>query len=132
MEEGERFNNFGLNLLRGTAGGSGYSTCRDLLSFAQALQECKLVNPEMLGKMLTPYVKEGSKGNQTKYQGYGFQVWNIREVRRYGHPERFTGVNTRFDLYPDLGYTVVALADYDPPATFDVAEKATELITSKN
>lgn len=128
MEEGERFDNFGLNLLKGTAGGSGYSTCEDLLRFSQALQEGKLISSHMLDKMLTPYVNEGSKGNQTKYQGYGFQVWDIGGVRRFGHPGRFTGVNARFDVYPDLGFTVVALANYDPPSAFDVAEKATELI----
>jgi len=130
MEEGERFDNFGLNLLKGTAGGCGYSTCEDLSKFGQALQEGKLVSLEMLDKMLTPYINEGSKGNQTKYQGYGFQVWDIAGVRRYGHPGRFTGVNARFDVYPDLGYTVVALANYDPPAAFDVAEKAIELIAA--
>jgi D-alanyl-D-alanine carboxypeptidase len=132
MEEGERFDNFDLNLLKGTAGGSGYSTCRDLLKFAQALQEGKLISPEMLGTMLKPYVKEGSKGNQTKYQGYGFQVWDVGGVRRYGHPGRFTGVNARFDVYPDLGYTVIVLANYDPPSAFDIAEEATRLLTSGN
>lgn len=131
MEEGERFDNFGLTLLKGTAGGSGYSTCGDLLKFAVALGEHKLVSKETLDKMLTPYVNEGSKGNQTKYQGYGFQVWDIGGVRRYGHPGRFTGVNARFDVFPDSGYTVIALANYDPPAAFDIAEKATELICSK-
>lgn len=130
MEEGERFDNFGLNLLKGTASGSGYSTCGDLLGFAKVLQDGKLVSPDMLNKMLTPYVHEGSKDNQTKYQGYGFQVWDIGGIRRYGHPGRFTGVNARFDVYPDLGYIVVVLANYDPPSAFDVAEKATELIAA--
>lgn len=128
MEKGARFDNFGLNLLKGTAGGSGYSTCGDLLKFAQALEKGRLVSREMLDKMLTPFVNEGSKGNQTKYQGYGFQVWDIGGVIRYGHPGRFTGVNTRFDVFPDLGYTVIVLANYDPPSAFDIAEKATDII----
>lgn len=132
IEEGERFDNFGLNLLKGTAGGSGYSTCADLLKFAQALQEGKLVSHEMLAKMLTPYISEGSKGNQTKYQGYGFQVWDIGGVKRFGHPGRFSGVNTRFDVFPDLGYIVIVLANYDPPSAFDVAEEAQTLITKED
>jgi D-alanyl-D-alanine carboxypeptidase len=129
--EGERFDNFGLNLLKGTAGGSGYSTCPDLLNFAKALLEYKLLSPEMTELITSPKVNEGSKGNQTKYQGYGFQIFDIGGVIRIGHPGRFAGVNTRIDMYPKLGYTVIALANYDPPSAFDVAEKAQELIVQK-
>jgi len=131
MIDGERFDNFGLNLLKGTAGGSGYSTCPDLLNFTQALLGHRLLGPEMTELVITPKVKEGSKGNQTKYQGYGFQIFEIDGVTRVGHPGRFAGVNTRIDMYPKLGYTVIVLANYDPPAAFDIAEKAMELITQK-
>ncbi len=129
--DGERIDNLRVNLLKGTAGGSGYSTCYDLLKFSQALLSHKLLSPEMTELVLSPKVKEGTKGNQTKYYGYGFQIFDIDGVRRIGHPGRFAGVNARFDMYPDLGYTVVVLSNYDPPAAFDVAEKATELITTK-
>jgi CubicO group peptidase (beta-lactamase class C family) len=125
---GKRVDNMDLNFLKGTAGGSGYSTCEDMLKFSQSLKANKLISAQMLETMLTPYVNEGSKGIQTKYQGYGFQVWDIGGVKRFGHPGRFTGVNARFDVFPDLDYTVVVLANYDPPAAFDIAEKAQDLI----
>lgn len=131
MLDGERFDNFGLNLLKGTAGGSGYSTCPDLLNFTQALLDHKLLSPEMTELVMSPKVNDGSKGNQNKYQGYGFQIFEIDGVTRVGHPGRFAGVNARIDMYPKLGYTMIALANYDPPAAFDVAEKATELLTQK-
>ena len=35
----------------------------------------------------------------------------------------------RFDMYSDLEYTVVVMANYDPPAAFDIAEKFTELVS---
>lgn len=129
MLEGDRFDNFGLNLFKGTASGSGYSTCRDLLKFTQALLGHKLLGSEMTEIVMTPKIKEGSMGNQTKYQGYGFQIFEIGNVVRVGHPGRFAGVNTRIDMYPKLGYSVIVLANYDPPSAFDIAEKATELIT---
>jgi hypothetical protein len=78
------------------------------------------------------YIDTGLRGNQTKNQGFGFQVWDIGGVKRYGHPGRFSGVNARFDVYPDLGYVVVVLANYDPPSAFDIAEKAEELILLPN
>lgn len=127
--DGERFDNFGINLLKGTAGGSGYSTCSDLLSFTRALLDYKLLSRNMTELITTPKINLGSKGNQTKYQGYGFQIFDIDGVIRVGHPGRFAGVNTRIDMYPKLGFTVIVLANYDPPSAYDIAEKATELIT---
>ena len=129
--EGEPVNNLGVNLLKGTAGGLGYSTAPDLLKFCQSLLTNKLLGLEMTKMVLTPQVNEGSKGNQTKYSGYGFQIFDIGGVVRVGHPGRFAGVNTRIDMYPDLGYQVIVLANMDPPSAFDIAEKAGELILEK-
>lgn len=128
---GKRVDNLGVNLFKGTAGGSGYSTCYDLFNFCQSLLGNKLISFEMTNLVLSPKINEGSKGNQTKYEGYGFQVFDIGGVKRVGHPGRFAGVNTRIDMYPDLGYTVIVLSNYDFPAAFDIAEKAGELIIGK-
>jgi CubicO group peptidase (beta-lactamase class C family) len=88
-----RVDNLGINLLKGTAGGSGYSTAHDLLNFCQALLSHKLLSPTMTDLVISPIINEGSKGNQTKYSGYGFQIFDIGGVKRVGHPGRFAGVN---------------------------------------
>jgi len=129
--EGDRFNNLGLNLLKGTAGGAGYSTCEDLLKFSQALLGNKLLSSEMTKVVLKPRVKEGSREGQTKYSGYGFQIFDTNGFLRVGHPGRFAGVNTRVDMYPQKGLVVIALANYDPPSALKVGEKAEEIITPK-
>lgn len=129
MGEGERKDNLWINLIKGEAGGGGYSTCPDLLSFSKALMTHQLLSSEMTKTILTPYVNEGTNDGQTKSEGYGFQVWDINGVKRVGHPGRFAGVNARFDVFPDLGFTVVVLSNYDPPSAFDIAEEATRLIT---
>lgn len=131
-KDGERTDNLWINLIKGEAGGGGYSTCPDLLNFSLSLIRNKLVSPEMMKIILTPYVFEGSKNGQSKNEGYGFQIWDINGHTRIGHPGRFAGVNTRFDIYPELGYTIIVLSNYDPPSAFDIAEKATELITPSN
>jgi CubicO group peptidase (beta-lactamase class C family) len=128
MLEGDRFDNFGLNLFKGTASGSGYSTCHDMLHFADSLKQYRLMGENMTKNVLSPKVKEGSKGSQTKYYCYGFQSFDLGNTTRIGHPGRFSGVNVRFDMYPDSGYVVIVLANYDPPSAFDIAEKASELI----
>jgi CubicO group peptidase (beta-lactamase class C family) len=130
--DGIRVDNLWINLIKGDSGGSGYSTCHDLLNFAIALINNKLLSPEMTKLVLTPHVYEGSKDGQSKNEGYGFQVWDINGYKRIGHPGRFAGVNARFDVYPDLGYTVIVLANFDPPSAFDIAEKAMELIIPKS
>jgi CubicO group peptidase (beta-lactamase class C family) len=127
-KDGDRIDNLWINLIKGEAGGGGYSTCSDLLNFSLSLMDNKLLSPEMTKTVLTPYVFEGTKDGQSKNEGYGFQVWDINGVRRIGHPGKFPGVNVRFDVYPDLGYTVIVMANYDPPAAFDIAEKAMEFI----
>ena len=128
MGEGERKDNRGIIMVRGDAGGGGYPTCPDLVNFGQALLGHKLLSPEMTKVVLSPHVSEGSSQGRTKSEGYGFQVWDEKGVKRIGHPGRFAGVNARFDVYPDLGYTVVVLANYDEDAAFNVAEKATAII----
>lgn len=127
---GEKVDNLSVNFLKGTASGASYSTATDMLKFIEALLHHKLLSSEMTYKVLTPYINEGTKGNQTKYEGYGFQIFDVDGVRRIGHPGRFAGVNTRIDAYPDLDYTVIVLANYDPPAAFDVAERAGEFIVA--
>ena len=123
-----KVNNLDINFFNGTAGGSSYSTCGDLLNFTQALQNNKLLSPEKTELVMSPKVEEGRKGNQIKYNGYGFQIFDIDGIKRIGHPGRFAGVNTRIDMYPSLGYTCIVLANLDPPSAFDIAEKASELI----
>jgi hypothetical protein len=127
-EDGDMIDNLWINLVKGDSGGGGYSTCPDLLNFSNALMDNKLFNTEMTKTVLTPYVFEGTKNGQTKNEGYGFQVWDINGIRRVGHPGKFAGVNTRIDIYPDLNYRVIVLSNYDYPAAFDIAEKATDII----
>ena len=128
--EGGRVDNIKINLIKGTAGGSGYSTTKDLVKFSQALLGNRLLSAEMTAEILKPRIDLGSKNGQHKYQGYGFQTFEIEGVKRVGHAGRFAGVNARFDMYLELGYTVVVLSNYDPPAAFNVAEKISEVIVN--
>lgn len=127
-KDGDRIDNLWINVIKGDSGGGGYSTCPDLLNFSMSLMGNKLLSSEMTKTVLTPFISEGSIDGQSKNEGYGFQIWDINGARRIGHPGRFAGVNTRFDVYPELGYVVIVLANYDPPSAFDIAEKAMSLI----
>jgi CubicO group peptidase (beta-lactamase class C family) len=116
---------------KGSPAGGGYSTCKDLYKFSQALLKNKLLSPKMTKVVLKPKVKIGSKEGQTLYYGYGFQILDVGDGNyRYGHAGAFAGANSRLDIYPWLGYTVVVLSNYDAPAAFRVANEAGKLILS--
>jgi CubicO group peptidase (beta-lactamase class C family) len=94
---------------RGTAAGGGYSTARDLLRFAQALESGKLVSKESLRLA-------------TSDQGLGFLVSGEGALRNYGHSGGANGMNGDLKIYPELGTVVIALGNVDPPA----AERLTD------
>jgi D-alanyl-D-alanine carboxypeptidase len=91
---------------RGTAAGGGYSTVGDLTRFAHALSTGTLISKELLAEATRP---------QTEGYGYGFGV-GIEPAPFYGHSGGAPGQNGHLQIYPDLGYVIVALANLDPPA----------------
>lgn len=108
--------------VRGTASGSAYSTAPDLLNFANAFMQGKLITEEMRDLMLKPHISEGSFNGISKYTGYGFVTFSGEDYKRIGHAGQFDGVSARLDVYPDDKITIVVLSNYDAPSAFDVAK----------
>lgn len=90
-EKGERVNNFDTRPGRGSSAGGGYSTTEDLLKFANALRENKLLSPEGSRRILSRAAVAG------------------------GAP----GINAELEIGP--AYTVVVLGNYDPPNAANVS-----------
>jgi CubicO group peptidase (beta-lactamase class C family) len=110
--------------LKGGPAGGGYSTIDDMLKFSIALREHKLLNArytELIttGKVDAPFGK----------YGYGFGDVNFNSVRSIGHNGGAPGIAAQFDIYPELGYTVIVLSNYDPPAMIKVLSKIRTLIS---
>jgi CubicO group peptidase (beta-lactamase class C family) len=92
---------------RGTAAGGGYSTVGDLFLFAQALESGKLISKTLLAEATRP---------QEQQYGYGFGVRGEGALRMYGHSGGAPGMNGDLRVYPELGYVLVGLSNFDPPA----------------
>jgi CubicO group peptidase (beta-lactamase class C family) len=90
-EKGERVNNVDTRPGRGSSAGGGYSTTEDLLKFANALRENKLLSPEGSRRILSRAAVAG------------------------GAP----GINAELEI--GSGYTVVVLGNYDPPNAANVS-----------
>src|SRR5438034_1267465 len=63
-----------------------------------------------------------STGNDPKFPDplglhpYGLIAHEVNGVRVVGHHGTSAGCSAMLDIYPDLGYTVAVLSNYDPPA----------------
>jgi CubicO group peptidase (beta-lactamase class C family) len=98
---------------RGTAAGGGYSTVGDLFRFAQALESGTLVSKKTLAEATRP---------QAQQYGYGFGIQGEGALRRYGHGGGAPGMNGDLRIYPELGYVLVGLSNFDPPAASRLME----------
>lgn len=107
---------------RGTSAGGGYSTVNDLLRFALALQDHKLLDSrytEMLttGKVDTPHGR----------YAFGFEDQPINGTRCFGHGGGAPGMNGDLEICPGPNYVVAVLANLDPPA----ASRISDFITNR-
>ncbi len=97
----------------GTPAGGGYSTVRDLLAFRHAF-----VNHELLGARYTTWVVTGELPEDLPAEAsFGIGVAG-------GGP----GVNAMLEIGRE--FTVIVLANLDPPSAEDVARKLREMIDS--
>lgn len=112
-----RENNTKVLEVKGNSAGGGYSTTIDLHKFSLALLSNKLISAKSVeivtkGKVtLLPAIK-ATNLPEVKY-GYGFGETYKNNIRIIGHNGGAPGVSGQIDIYPDLGYTVIVLSNYD-------------------
>ena len=111
----------------GSPAGGAISTAEDLIRFADALRGGRLVSVGTFKKMVAPHGATPSGG------GYGYAMEIATESGRtiVGHGGGFPGVSTHLYIVLDSPYTVVALANQDPPAAEAAAALARTLVIQK-
>jgi D-alanyl-D-alanine carboxypeptidase len=115
-KEGERWmSNESTLPYRGMAAGGGYSTVGDLLRFAHALAAGKLIPTRLLADATSPKNIGGGFGHGFALQGEGAD-------RFYGGVGGAPGMNAELRIYPQLGYVLVGLSNFDPPAAENLVE----------
>jgi len=93
---------------RGTSAGGGYSTVGDLMRFAYALLDHKLLSAELFEQATT--AQTGTPG-----YGFGFGV-NDDAEKSFGHSGGAPGMNGALRIYPKSRTVLVVLSNLDPPA----------------
>jgi CubicO group peptidase (beta-lactamase class C family) len=111
-EQNSRLENNSSTLpVRGSPAGGGYATAPNLLNFANALTEYRLLDREHT-ELLTAHLVD--TGENDRY-GYGFAVAPEGEIAWFGHSGGHFGVNSSLDIYPDSDYTVIVMTNLDKP-----------------
>lgn len=111
--------------LRGSPAGGGYASANDLLRFATALEDGKLVSRTTLAAMTTGYAEMGAG----MAYGYGFGVARGKE-KHYGHTGGSPGADVSFEVFPESGYAVIVLSNQGERSR-DVAQTLTGLVLAR-
>lgn len=95
---------------RGTSAGGGYSTLADLLRFAHAMMD---------GKLLPDDLRDAATRSETKgdWYGYGFEVHDTGLAHSYGHTGGAPGMSAEMRVYPNVKTVIIGLCNMDTTVT---------------
>ena len=99
-----------LHVVKGSPAGGSFSTAEDLERFAAAVLGHKLLNADYTQLAMSAHAETGLGDDAA---GYGFQVEPVNGHAVVGHRGGFSGISASFFMYPDDGYVVVVLSNYD-------------------
>jgi len=123
----EAMDNSGIREIKGGPAGGGYSTVQDMVKFHLALRSYKLLDRQHIELVTTGKV-DGPGGSR---YGYGFGDNTSDGKHIVGHNGGAPGIAANFEMYPELGYTVVLLMNTDPPATRPIIKGIRQRIPAK-
>jgi D-alanyl-D-alanine carboxypeptidase len=112
---GQWMNNSYVNVVKGGPAGGSFSTADDLLSFANALMQFKLLSREKTADLTAGKVPYGNR-----QYAYGFTEEVANGHRIIGHGGGHIGIADELMIFPDLGYTVVILTNGDVDNFWDI------------
>lgn len=111
---------------KGGPAGGGYSSNADLLRFAGALREGKLLKPATLEKMFDGEVPAGPGGYAA---GFGDRLSHGRHIR--GHAGGIEGTDANLQMVWGTGAAVALTSNEGPGQTWLLAERIADLLAAE-
>jgi D-alanyl-D-alanine carboxypeptidase len=118
--------NWAQGIYKGSPAGGGYSTSADLLRFASALHEGKLVKPVTLAKMFDGSVPAGPGAIGA---GIDERLSHGRHVR--GHQGGIEGTTSNLEMVWETGAAVALTSNQGPSQHWLLAEKIADLLAAE-
>ncbi|MGC7099674.1 serine hydrolase domain-containing protein [Amycolatopsis lurida] len=112
----------------GSGGGNGFSTAPELLSFARALREGKLLDRAYHELYVNGKISAAPMGSPDPLRGESFHAYGpvaglYRKQRVIGHGGGIAGGSTNWSIYLDRDWTGVVLCNYDLDVEAIIAEE---------
>ncbi len=114
-------NNLFMHVIRGGPAGGGYSTVRDLFTFAEALRNDRLISAASRDTLWS------LKPSSPDY-GYGFSIEELPTGRVVGHSGGFPGINSLLDIHVDGGWTCATMSNCGDAAAMTVGRRMNDLV----
>ena len=114
--------------VKGSPAGGAYASSIDMFRFSTALMSNKLLSKPYTNNVILGKVPYGPPDQQKKY-AYGFANQIVNGKMIVFHDGGANGISTSIDIYPELGYTVIILSNYDFPAGMEVNNKIRQWLT---
>jgi D-alanyl-D-alanine carboxypeptidase len=105
----------------GTSAGGCYSSARDLMNFARALESGRLVSRALVRTITTSKVRAPGGGYGF---GFGIRVGRPGDPPTIWHNGGAPGAAGELDVNPKLGIVAVTLGNVSPPHVFPVVDAA--------
>jgi len=130
LKQAKRRNNQSILPTKASPGAAAYSTAGDLIRYGTALLSHRLLSDEGTNNLLRGKIATNEGGAHAQY-AYGFFDGRVGTTRVVNHGGTGPGIDVAFDLYPEPGYVVVILSNYDPPAAQQIRDELRIMIAKR-
>ncbi|MES9540690.1 serine hydrolase [Actinomadura sp. NPDC000600] len=124
----------------GYASDDGFATARDLVRFAQALQEGKVLDrpyADLLTGAKYPLAPQENGGGRraasadASFEGYTGPMRIVNGQWQFGRGGGTAGSGANWNIYPDTGWVGVVLTNYDDIPLVEILEQEERAVTGR-